>query len=74
MTTAQQLEPTCPSRRRTLFLVGAAAAVHIVGCTVDESDNGTFGSGGNSNNSVAAGADGGAPGDAGAPDTGAARR
>ena len=73
MTTVQQLEPTCPSRRRTLFLVAAVGAVHIVGCTVEESGDGTFGSGGKNTNSVAAGADGGAGAEAGF-DLGAARR
>jgi hypothetical protein len=75
MPTAQQ--PTPPpyplSRRGALFVAGAAAAAHIVGCTTEESSDGTFGSGGQNTSSVAAGADGGAPADAGA-DAGTARR
>jgi hypothetical protein len=74
MPTSQPLlEPTPLSRRGLLFVAGAAAAVHIVGCTVEEdSSNGTFGPGGDTK-SVAAGADGGAP-DAASSDARVTRR
>jgi hypothetical protein len=66
-TSHPHLEPTpLVSRRGMLFVAGTSAAVHIVGCTTEEdSSNGTFGPGGGNSNSVAAGADGGAPRDAG---------
>jgi hypothetical protein len=73
LTPRQNLPPTLPvSRRGILFGAGVAAAVHIVGCTTDESSNSTDGSGGSNSNSVA-GADGGADAAAG-PEAGAPGR